>query len=255
MPRIKNIVERNDTKWGRSFDLFIQVLILVSVVSFMFETIPTLSPEYMRILRIIEIVSVIIFTIEYILRIIVADKPLKFIFSLFGIFDLLAILPFYLVTGMDWRSLRAFRFLRLFQIFKLSRYSKAMKRFSRAISLIREEFMLFTIITFILIYFSAIGIYYLERDAQPDVYTSVFDSLWWAVSTLTTVGYGDIYPVTIGGKVFTYFILIISIGIIAVPAGLMSSALAEIRREDHEIAEIIRQKKEERLKKQLSDEG
>jgi len=253
MSLIKDIVERNDTKWGKRFDLFIQVLILVSIVSFMFETIPDIRPRFMAILRGIEIFCVIVFTLEYLLRIMVSKKPFAFIFSLFGIFDLLAILPFYLTTGMDFRSLRAFRFLRLFQVFKLSRYSKAMRRFSRAIHLIREEFMLFMIITFILIYLSAIGIYYLERDAQPDVFTSVFESLWWAVSTLTTLGYGDIYPITPGGKIFTYFILIISIGIIAIPAGLMSSALAEIRREDHEIAEILKIKREERLRKELED--
>ena len=127
-----------------------------------------------------------------------------------------------------------------------------MRRFVRALRLIREEFTLFLIITFILIFFSAIGIYYLEREAQPEVFTSVFESLWWAISTLTTVGYGDIYPVTAGGKIFTYFILIIGIAIIAIPAGLISSAMVEIRREDHHGEEAIRAKREKEIRDALT---
>lgn len=249
--KLKRIIEKNDTTAGRALDLFIQALILISVVSFMFETLPEISPQFLTVLRAVEVFCVILFSMEYILRIYVADKPFRFIFSVFGIFDLLAILPFYLATGMDFRSLRAFRFLRLFQIFKLSRYSKAMRRLVRAMRMIREEFTLFIMITFILIFFSAVGIYYLEKEAQPEVFTSVFESLWWAVSTLTTVGYGDIYPITTGGKIFTYFILIVGIAIIAIPAGLISSAMAEIRREDHEIDAEVKARREEDIRRAL----
>jgi len=250
--KLKRIIEHSDTRAGKIQYLAIQALILISVVSFMFETLPDLDPLWVKTLRVIEVFCVIVFTIEYILRIYVSDRPFRFIFSIFGIFDLLAIVPFYLATGIDWRSLRAFRFLRIFQIFKLSRYSKAMRRFVRALRLIREEFTLFLIITFILIFFSAIGIYYLEREAQPEVFTSVFESLWWAISTLTTVGYGDIYPVTAGGKIFTYFILIIGIAIIAIPAGLISSAMVEIRREDHNVEEALRAKREKEIRDALT---
>lgn len=232
MKRLKAIIERNDNKWGKLFDLFIQSLILISLISFTIETLPDVSDTTHKVLKTIEVFCVCVFTLEYILRIIVADKPFKFVFSLFGVFDLLAILPFYFAHGLDFRSLRALRFLRLFQALKLVRYSRAMRRFSRALNIIKEEFLLFVLITFILIYFSALGIYYLERNAQPEVFKSVFDSLWWAVSTLTTVGYGDIYPITVGGKLFTYFILVIGLGIIAIPAGLISSAMAEARREE-----------------------
>lgn len=92
--------------------------------------------------------------------------------------------------------------------------------------------MLFVVVTLMLLYISAVGIYYFENEAQPEVFKSVFHSLWWAVATLTTVGYGDVYPITIGGKVFTFAILMVGLGIVAVPAGLLASALSKVRMEE-----------------------
>ena len=224
---IKNIVEINDNKLSRYFSLFIQVLILLSVVTFSAETIPDLKPQTRTILQSIEWFCVVIFTLEYLLRIYVADSKPKFIFSFFGIIDFLAILPFYLSFGVDLRSLRVLRFLRLFRILKLVRYNKAMNHFTRAIKSAKEEIFLFIFITLILIYFAAVGIYYFENQAQPEHFSSIFDSLWWAIITLTTVGYGDVYPITVGGKVFTFFILMIGLGIVAIPTGIISSALTK----------------------------
>lgn len=225
--KIKSIVEINDNPTSRYFAFFIQALILVSIVTFSVETIPNLKPQTKTILYAIEVFSVSVFTIEYLLRIYVADSKPKFIFSFFGIIDFLAILPFYLSFGIDLRSLRALRFLRLFRILKLVRYNKAMNHFTRAIKSAKEEILLFVFITLILIYFSAVGIYYFENEAQPEHFTSIFDSLWWAIITLTTVGYGDVYPITVGGKVFTFFILMIGLGIVAIPTGIISSALTK----------------------------
>lgn len=224
---LKNIVELNDNRLSRIFAYFIQILILVSIVAFSIETVPDLEPSSRRILRIIEIFCVIVFTLEYLLRIYVADKKVKFIFSFFGLIDFLAILPFYLSFGFDLRSLRALRFFRLFRILKLMRYNRAIKQFSRAISMAKEQILLFLFVTLILIYFSAVGIYFFENKVQPEHFASIFDSLWWAIITLTTVGYGDVYPVTIGGKVFTFFILMIGLGIVAIPTGIISSALTK----------------------------
>ncbi|MEM5565340.1 ion transporter [Psychroserpens sp. AS72] len=223
--QIKSIVEINENSLSRYFSLFIQALILISIVTFSMETIPDLEPQTRSILRAVEIFCVIVFTIEYLLRIYVADSKLKFIFSVFGIIDFLAILPFYLSFGVDLRSLRALRFLRLFRIFKLVRYNRAMNQFTKAIKMAKEQILLFFFITLILIYFSAVGIYYFENEVQPDHFSSIFDSLWWAIITLTTVGYGDVYPITVGGKVFTFFILMIGLGIVAIPTGIISSAL------------------------------
>ncbi len=224
---IKSIVEINDNKLSRYFSFFIQVLILVSVITFSIETIPNLKPQTRTLLQAIELFSVIIFSLEYIIRIYVADSKPKFVFSFFGIIDLLAILPFYLSFGVDLRSLRALRFLRLFRILKLVRYNKAMNHFTRAIKSAKEEIFLFIFITLILIYFSAVGIYYFENEAQPQHFSSIFDSLWGAIITLTTVGYGDVYPITAGGKVFTFIILMIGLGIVAIPTGIISSALTK----------------------------
>jgi len=224
---IKSIVEFNDNRASKVFAVFIQCLILISIVTFSIETIPGLDSDTQNILFSIEVFCVIIFTIEYFLRIYVADNKSGFIFSFYGIIDLLAILPFYLTFGVDLRSLRALRFLRLFRILKLVRYNQAMKRFTAAIRTAKEEIFLFLFITLILIYFSSVGIYYFENDAQPEHFSSIFDSLWWAIVTLTTVGYGDVYPITVGGKVFTFFILLIGLGIVAIPTGIISSALTK----------------------------
>lgn len=224
---LKSVVELNDNKLSRYFAFFIQALILISVITFSMETIPNLKPETKSILMAIEIFSVIVFTIEYVLRIYVADKKIRFIFSFFGLIDLLAILPFYLSFGVDLRSLRALRFLRLFRVLKLVRYNRAMNHFIKAMGTAREQILLFIFITVILIYFAAVGIYYFENEVQPDKFSSIFDSLWWAIITLTTVGYGDVYPITVGGKVFTFIILMIGLGIVAVPTGIISSALTK----------------------------
>jgi len=117
---IKNTIERNDTSAGRIFDLSIQILIVISLLSFSADTIPSLDYGIRRILHKLEVITVIVFTVEYLLRIFVADKKFSFLFSFFGVIDLLAILPFYITTGLDLRSIRALRFLRLFRSFKRS---------------------------------------------------------------------------------------------------------------------------------------
>jgi voltage-gated potassium channel len=216
------------------FDFAIQGLIIASLVCFSIETIPGISDSTRNMLRAIEIGTVGIFTLEYSARVIVADNRLSFIFSFYGVIDLLAVLPFYVSTGLDLRSIRALRLLRIFRILKLVRYSKAMQRFAMAFRIAREELLLFLFVTLILFYLSAVGIYYFEHDVQPNEFSSVFSSLWWAVITLTTVGYGDVYPVTIGGRVFTTLILLLGLGIVAVPAGIISSALGKARADGHE---------------------
>ena len=224
---LKVIIEESDTRSGRFFDLFIQALIILSLISFSIETLPDLNKQAVNALRIIEVFTVIVFTVEYILRIVVSGRKLKFIFSFYGLIDLLAILPFYVTTGIDLRSIRIFRLLRLFRIFKILRYSDAIRRFKIAFISIKEELLVFFIATILLLYVSAVGIYYFEHEVQPEQFSSVFHSLWWAVATFTTVGYGDVYPVTVGGKIFTFIMLMIGLGIISVPTGLIASALTK----------------------------
>jgi len=235
MPTLKRIVEQNDTRSGRVFDLAIQFLIVVSLITFSIETLPDLSQPVRNVLHYAEIFTVLIFTAEYLMRLYVADRKLAFIFSFFGFVDLLAILPFYVSTGVDLRSVRAIRLFRLFRVLKVVRYNRAIWRFHRALLIAKEEIILFGLVASLLLFLSAVGIYYFENEAQPEVFSSVFHSFWWSVCTLTTVGYGDVYPVTTGGKVFTFFVLATGLGIISVPAGLVASALSKAREmEAHE---------------------
>ncbi len=229
---IRRIIDDTDHLSGRVFVFTIQTLIVISLVTFSFDTLPNLSPNTKKILYIIEVITVAIFTLEYILRIIVAEGKIRFIFSFYGLVDLAAVLPFYVSSGIDLRAVRIFRLLRLVRILKLFKYSKAINRFHRALMIAKEELILFGFVAVIMLYLSAVGIYYFENSAQPEQFKSVFHSLWWAITTLTTVGYGDMFPMTTGGKLFTFFVLIIGLGIVAVPTGLIASALSQAREED-----------------------
>ncbi len=227
--KIRNIVEDNTSREGKFFDYFIQLLILSSLAAFAIETLPNNSTKTIKLLKGFEVICVAIFTIEYALRIYVAKKPLKYIFSFYGIIDFLAIFPFYLRTAYDLRALRAFRVFRIFRTLKLVRYNKALNRFHIAAGIVKEEIVLFLIVTAIFIFLASTGIFYFENEAQPEIFSSVIHSGWWAVVTLTTVGYGDVYPITVGGKIFTFFILLIGVGIVTIPAGLVASALSKAR--------------------------
>ena len=229
---LKQIVEETDTRAGRVFDLVVVGLIFISIATFSIETLPDLSPGTVSVLRWAETISVLLFTLEYLLRVLVADRKVGFIFSFFGLIDLAAILPFYIALGVDLRSVRAIRLVRLLRMGKLARYSDAINRFRRAAVIAREELIVFLGVAGVLIYLSAVGIYYFENKAQPELFASVFHSLWWAVVTLTTVGYGDVYPVTLGGRLFTFAVLMAGLGVVAVPTGLIASAMARVREED-----------------------
>ena len=141
--------------------------------------------------------------------------------------DLLAILPFYITSGIDLRSVRVFRILKIFRLFKLLKYTKSIDRMSDAFKKIKNELVIFFIAILFLLYVSAVGIYYFENPVQPEKFKSVFHSLWWSVTTLTTVGYGDMYPITIGGKIFSTFIVFIGLGLVAVPSGLLATAFTQ----------------------------
>ena len=135
----------------------------------------------------------------------------------------------YLNRFLDLRFLRAFRVFRIFRALKLIRYNKALNRFNVAFKIVKEELVLFFIVILIMLFIVSAGIYSFENEAQPEIFKSVFHSGWWSIVTLTTVGYGDVYPITLGGKVFTFFVLMIGIGVVAVPAGLVGTALSKAR--------------------------
>lgn len=229
MHTMRAIFAEERTAIGRRFNLLVSILILVSLVSFTIETLPGLDHRTHAILTIIDAITVAFFTFEYIGRLLYSRRTWHYALSFYGIVDLLAILPFYLASGVDLRSVRAVRLLRVVRVLKLARYSRALNRLTIAVRLIHEELILFAGISVVLIYIAAVGIYYFEHAAQPAHFSSILHSLWWAVITLTTVGYGDVYPVTVGGRLFTFGILLVGIGVIALPSGLFASALSRAR--------------------------
>ncbi len=211
-------------------------LIIVSVAGYCMETLPDISDASRRWLGRLEAVTVVLFTVEYGFRLWMAKSRWRYATSFFGIIDLLSILPFYLALGFDARPVRALRLLRMFRLLKLALYNKATRRFSIALKIAREEIILFLSAAGVVLFLAAIGIHHFEHEAQPERFASVFDSLWWAVVTLTTVGYGDVVPITAGGKLFTFFVLLVGLGIVSVPAGLVASALGEARQLEDEQA-------------------
>ena len=226
-------MQRSDTSAGRAFDWAVLGLIVLSIVILSVDTLPGLSPSARRSLHVSETIITILFTVEYILRVATAPKKLGYILSFYGIVDLLAILPFYLTAaGVDLYKLRIVRMFRVLRVLKLLRYNEALKRFGKALTLAKEEIAVYSLATGMMLYLAAAGIYYFEHEAQPEVFGSIVHCLWWAVVTLTTVGYGDVYPVTAGGKAFTFLVLMCGLGIVAVPAGLVSAALSQVRRDE-----------------------
>ncbi|NME71495.1 ion transporter [Flammeovirga aprica] len=234
------IVEKSDgtNKTSKVFDIFIMSLILLNVLSVILESHQSLYETYRKEFYVFEQFSVLIFTIEYLMRVITAKHkyPNKsrigaifaFIFSFYGLIDLLAIVPSYLIlANFDLRFIRILRLFRLFRLFKFGRYSSAMSILIRVVRSRKEELILTIFMSCILILFSASLIYFVEREAQPDVFTSITQSMWWAVATLTTVGYGDMYPVTPLGDIIASIVAIMGIGLVALPTGLIGTGFIE----------------------------
>tara|TARA_R100000027_G_scaffold5466_2_gene4419 strand:- start:4124 stop:4831 length:708 start_codon:yes stop_codon:yes gene_type:complete len=212
----------------------VQALIFIAVVQMSVETIPGLGEPAYRFLFWLEQVVLVLFTIEYIVRLVRADNWRKYAFSFFGIIDLLAILPSWIGLGFDSRIIRSFRTLRLLRVLKLVRYNEAIQRYHRALIIAKDELILFGMAAGIVLFLTGSGIYYFENQAQPETFSSIPESLWWALITLTTVGYGDAYPITVGGKIFTFFVVTVGLGIVAVPTALLASALSQARNEELE---------------------
>ena len=224
--KLTAIVFDSSTKQGRLFDLMIQSLIVLSLVAFSIETLPNLNKDLLYFLDRFELICIIIFTVEYVLRVFLSSG-FKYAFTFFGLIDAIAIIPFYVSTGLDLRSVRVFRLLKLFRLFKMLKYSKSIDRIQQAFNDVKSELIIFFVATGLVLYLSAVGIYYFEHDAQPEQFKSVFHSLWWAVITLTTVGYGDMYPITTGGKLFSTLIVFIGLGLVAVPSSLLATAFSK----------------------------
>jgi len=250
--RIWEILEvaDDDDRESRNFDIFIMTLILLNVVAVILETVDSLSSRYGVFFSIFEVFSVTIFTIEYILRlwtctVITADKGfwktlkgrIKFALTPFALIDLMAILPFYLpmIFAVDLRFLRILRLLRFGRLFKILRYSSA------PVDIIRDvlkgkktELGIALSVVIILLVFASSLMYFVEHAAQPNAFPNIPAAMWWGVATLTTVGYGDVYPITPMGKSLGAIIAMLGILMFALPTGILSSGFTEKIREEPE---------------------
>ena len=249
---------------SRVFDRLITALILVSVV-IVFAGTHDLQPSTRRVLYALEGVASIVFTIEYVLRIITADllypkrgaiaSRVQYITSPMAIVDLVAVLPFWLpmILPGTMLGIRALRLVRLLRIFKLNRYFDGMKLLGDVIVSKKSELIGSVFVVGILIVISSLLMYSAEHDAQPEVFRNGFSGLWWAVATLTTVGYGDIYPVTVTGRIMGAIIALFGLAAVAIPSGIISSGLMEkfsqskadeTKSQDETIAQMVKEQGE-----------
>jgi voltage-gated potassium channel len=223
----------------RIFEWLLLTIIILNILAIVCESIHEVHLQYAHVFHRFEVFSVIFFTIEYILRIysIVEQKKysdpikgrIKFIGTPMALIDLMAFLPFYLsFLPLDLRFLRIFRLMGLVRMFKVARYMHALSMFKKVIYDRREQLVLSIIfILFILVLISTI-MFYVEREAQPDKFTSIPATMWWGIATLTTVGYGDMVPITSLGKVLGGMFAITGVGLLALPAGILSSGFFEM---------------------------
>lgn len=214
---------------ARRFDLLLQGVIFVSLAALTLESVDGLPPLAYRLLFVIEVISITLFTLEYFLRVLSAPGALRYIFSFWGVVDFLAVFPYYFLNDSQW--VRALRFLR---VFRLLRRSRALIRFAEAFQAAKSELLVFGTTAVIMLFIAAAGIYQFEHAAQPEAFSSIPESLWWAIVTLTTVGYGDVYPITPMGRLFTGLVMIVGLGVVAGFTGVIASALTHVREEEDE---------------------
>ncbi len=246
--RIYQIIEKADEgdKASKYFDIFILTLIVLNILSIVLESHVYLRTKYKDYFYLFELISVIIFTIEYLLRLWTSDIKfsklskkkalLKQIKIPLSIIDLVAILPFYLpmILPIDLRVLRLFRMARFFRILKINRYSNALALIIKVLRNKKDTLWATFYILSMTILTASVFMYYAESRVQPENFSSITATLWWAVATLTTVGYGDIYPITALGKILAAVISITGIGIVALPTGIISSGfIEELDRKSH----------------------
>lgn len=239
--RVFEIIETASTfdTASKIFDIFIITLIILNTISVIVATFEI--PEWLsRLLSVFENISITVFTLEYILRVWTADlknldmKPfkarLRYMVSFMALIDLLSILPFYIpfIIPIDLRVLRTLRIIRMFRLFKLNRYTTALADVAYVFKSKAYQLLSSMFVVLLLMIISSIIMYNFEYAAQPEVFSNAFSSFWWAIATITTVGYGDIYPITIPGKIISAVIALLGVALVAVPTGIISAGFTEI---------------------------
>ena len=238
--KIFNIIQigNKSDALSKSFDYFIVFAIIINLTVTLLDTFDEMAP-YAGIMDIIEFVTIIIFTIEYILRIWTADllfpkkthgmAILAFIFSIYGLIDLLTFLPYYLPIFFPAGTVafRMFRVVRIFRLFKINAQYDAFNVILDVIKEKKNQLISSMVLIAIFLIFSSLCMYSFEHEAQPEVFANAFSGMWWAVSALLTVGYGDIYPVTFWGQFFAIIIAFLGVGMVAIPTGIISAGFVE----------------------------
>jgi voltage-gated potassium channel len=233
---------------SRVFDVLILGLIFLNVIAVMLGSVQSIQEHWDAFLDAFETVSVLVFTVEYVSRrwSCTADPRfigpirgrLRFAIKAMAIIDLLAILPFYLpFLGIDLRSLRVLRLLRILRVAKVGRYYSSLNLIKHVFHAKKEELVLTSVMMGLLLVVSSSLLYYCENTVQPDAFSSIPATMWWAVATLTTVGYGDMYPITLLGRFLASIIAILGIGMFALPTGILGAGFVEAIQKQKEQAQ------------------
>jgi voltage-gated potassium channel len=226
--RLHEVIFESNTPAGKTFDIALLVCILASIMIVMLDSVSDLHVKYGRIFFITEWCFTIVFTIEYFLRLISVKRPIRYVFSFLGLIDLLAIIPMYLsivlVGAQSLLVLRALRLLRIFRIFKLTHFLTEMNFLGAALKSSAKKISIFMLAVLSIVVILGSVMYLVESEETG--FTSIPDSIYWAIVTITTVGYGDISPVTPLGKFIASIIMLIGYGIIAVPTGIITTEMA-----------------------------
>ena len=212
-------------KYARIIDIIIFSIIFIDVIDHSLMTMESMQ-KYSTYLLNWDYVPLTVFSIEYLLRIYSYPKRLKFIFSFWGIIDLLSIIGLYGIGPYILREIRVLRFISLFK------YEPAAMNLYETFLKIRKELIYFTLIAIFMIYVSSVGIWFFENPTNGDNFPDIFHSMWWSIVTLTTVGYGDVFPITDGGRIFASVLIFVGLGIFAVPAGLVAGAFSDVFRKE-----------------------
>ena len=231
--RLFTIIFEAETRAGKNFDIFLLILIFTSIILVMIESVPTMMKEYSRHLYIAEWVITILFTIEYILRLIVVKKPWKYMASFYGVIDLLSILPTYISIFFPQSQflivIRSLRLMRVFRIFKLTRFVRESMTIVLALKASARRILVF--LSFVVLLSIILGtLIYVVESPQNESFSSIPQSVYWSIVTITTVGYGDISPVTPVGKLIASLIMLLGYAIIAVPTGIVTVELSKSAR-------------------------
>ena len=233
--KVHEIIFEADTVTGKLFDVILLAAILLSIIGVMLESVNEIDKKYHELIMAFEWGFTILFTIEYFFRIYAVNRPFKYIFSFMGIVDLLAIIPTYLIfifPAVHWMSvIRAIRLIRIFRIFKLSRYLRGAHTMQIALRSSRPKIIVFLLSVMLLVIILGTLMYIIENSARTNGFENIPNSIYWSIITLTTVGYGNIVPMTILGKIVASFIMILGYGIIAVPTGIVTAEFSRKRKE------------------------